>query len=255
MSGLNLSLMNSDKSNSGNYSRRFQELQEKFRSLEPKIENSETKEALSVMSGMLQEVWKQVGKVSKSEDGDGVAGSVSLKHIAELYRNAPKMNAPAINSPLLDGTRAPEFSLKDADGKLVSLSDFRGTPVLLVFYPLDWSPGCSQQLDLYQQEWSEFEKRGINVLGISVDSIYSHGAWAAVRKIGFPLLSDFNPRGETAEKYNIYRKEDGFSERALYVIDSEGVIRYGFISPFLHHIPDIYHLFEKLDQALKGAKP
>lgn len=244
--------MNSDKS--VNYSRRFQELQEKFRSLEPRIENSETKEALSIMSGMIQEVWRQAGKVLKGGESNGNTGGVSLKQIAELYRNAPKMNSPAINTPLPDGTVAPDFSLKDADGQLVNLSGYKGSPVLLVFYPLDWSPGCSQQLDLYQQEWNEFEKRGINVLGISVDSLYSHGAWAMVRKIGFPLLSDFNPKGETAEKYNVYRREDGFSERALYVVDSEGVIRYGFISPFLHHIPDIYQLFEKIDKALKGAK-
>lgn len=244
----NIQIMNSDKS-TGIFSRRFQELQEKFRSLEPRIENSETKEALSVMSGMLQEVCRQVGKKS----GEQVEGSVSLKHIAELYRNAPRMNSPSVNAPLAEGTPAPDFSLKDADGNIVSLSDFRGTPVLLVFYPLDWSPGCSQQLDLYQQEWNEFEKRKIKVLGVSVDSIYSHGAWASVRKIGFPLLSDFNPKGETAEKYNVYRKDDGFSERALYVIDNQGIIRYGFISPFLHHIPDIYKLFDKLDTALKGA--
>lgn len=242
--------MNSDKSSTGIFSRRFQELQERFRSLEPKIENSETKEALSVMSGMLQEVCRQVGKKS----GENDESPVSLKRIAELYREAPKMNSPAVNKPLSEGTPAPGFSLKDANGNIVNLSDFRGSPVLLVFYPLDWSPGCSQQLDLYQQEWSEFEKRGFKVLGISVDSIYSHGAWASVRKIGFPLLSDFNPKGETAEKYSVYRTEDGFSERALYVIDGQGIIRYGFVSPFLHHIPDIYTLFEKLDKALKISK-
>lgn len=245
--------MNSENSTSGNYSRRFQELQEKFRSLEPMIQNSETKEALSVMSGMLQEVWRQASRVPKNNETDA-EGGVSLKQIAQLYRNAPKMNSPAVSTPLPYGSMAPDFSLKDADGKSISLSDFRGKPVLLVFYPLDWSPGCSQQLDLYQQEWNEFEKRGIRVLGISVDSLYSHGAWAAVRKIGFPLLSDFNPKGYIAEKYNVFRKEDGFSERALYLVDGEGMIRYGFISPFLHHIPDIYQLFEKLDGALKEAK-
>lgn len=237
--------MNPDNTSTGNFSRRFRELQEKFSSLEPRIENSETKEALSVMSGMVQEIWRHVNK--KADVG---GQGFSLKDIAEMYHNAPSMNGSAMNKPLAEGTRAPEFSLKDANGDSISLSDFLGSPVMLVFYPLDWSPGCSQQLDLYEHEMAEFEKRGVKIIGISVDSIYSHGAWAAVRNISFPLLSDFNPKGEVAKKYNVYREPDGFTERALYLIDRESVIRYGFVSEYLHHIPDIYQLFEKLDKVL-----
>lgn len=238
--------MNQDKSSVGNYSRRFRELQEKFSALEPRIESSETKEALSVMSGMVQELWRQINKNTGNE-----SRGITLKDIAEMYHNAPRMNGSAINKPLSVGERAPDFTLKDANGDSVSLSDFRGSPVMLVFYPLDWSPGCSQQLDLYEHELSEFEKRGVKILGISIDSIYSHGAWAAVRNITFPLLADFNPRGEVARKYNIFREPDGFSERAIYLVDGEGLIRYGFVSEYLHHIPDIYQLFGKLDAALK----
>lgn len=241
--------MDSNKENTGNFSNRFRELQEKFQSLEPKIENSETKQALSVISGMLQELWRNMNKMSGPS-----SGGISLHDVAEMYQNAPKMNGTAIHKPLDPGTPAPDFALKDADGTVVRLSDFKGSPVLIVFYPLDWSPGCSQQLDLYQHELDEFEKRGVRVLGISVDSIYSHGAWAAVRKIGFPLLSDFNPKGEVAKKYNVYREDDGFSERSLYLLDKEGIIRYSFVSPYLHHIPDIYNLFEQIDKVLKKGK-
>lgn len=113
------------------------------------------------------------------------------------------------------GTPAPDFALPAADGTLVRLSELRGSPVALVFYPLDWSPGCSVQLELYQQEYDEFASRGIRLLGVSVDSIYSHGAWAAVRGIRCPLLSDFHPRGETARAYNVWRPADGHSERAV----------------------------------------
>jgi peroxiredoxin len=152
-----------------------------------------------------------------------------------------------VNEPLPAGTRAPDFALPDASTRVHRLADFRGAPLVLVFYPLDWSPGCSQQLDLYQHELSEFERRGAKVVGISVDSIYSHGAWAAVRGITIPLLADFNPKGEVARKYHVYRDVDGFSERALYVIDADGVIRYSEVSPFLHHIPDVYELMKVLD--------
>src|SRR5437867_7569883 len=88
----------------------------------------------------------------------------------------------------------------------------------------------------------------VSVLGISVDSIYSHGAWAAVRGITFPLLADFHPKGAVAEAYRVYRGTDGFSERALYVVDADGVIRYSHVSPFLHHVPDIRELFGALDR-------
>jgi peroxiredoxin len=161
------------------------------------------------------------------------------------------MDGAAMNEPLPAGTEAPDFTLKDSNGFNVSLTDYRGSPVLLAFYPLDWSPGCSQQLDLYQHEMLEFEKRGVKVVGISVDSIYSHGAWAKVRGIHFPLLSDFNPKGEVARKYNVYRDSDGFSERALYLIDGEKTIRYSIVSPQINHIPDIYSLFSKLDEVYK----
>jgi hypothetical protein len=93
------------------------------------------------------------------------------------------------------GSLAPDFGLRDPSGEVVRLSDYRGRPVVLVFYPLDWSPGCSQQLDLYEQEIEEFRSRGAELPAISVDSLYSHGAWAAVRGLTFPLLAGLPPEG------------------------------------------------------------
>jgi peroxiredoxin len=153
------------------------------------------------------------------------------------------------------GTVAPDFALRDAAGGEVRLADFRGRPVVLVFYPLDWSPGCSQQLDLYTQELAEFEARGATLLAVSVDSIYSHGAWAAVRGITFPLLADFEPKGEVARLYNVWRAGDGFPDRALYVVDGEGVIRYAHVSPRLSRIPDIYELYRALSQITGQPEP
>lgn len=236
--------MKSGKISTDNYSNRLHDLQERFQNLEPNLEDSDTKRALSVLYGMVQEVLRNINKLSVGQE----SGGVSIKDIAGMYRNAPKMEGPAMNTPLPAGTKAPDFSLTDTFGINVNLSDYRGSTVMLVFYPLDWSPGCSQQLDLYQQEWNEFEKRDIKVIGISVDSIYSHGAWAAVRNIKFPLLSDFDPKGEVAMKYQVYRESDGFSERALYIIDEMGIVRYSHVSPFIHHIPDIYELIKKLDE-------
>lgn len=217
-------------------------MQERFQQLEPNITDQNTKEAISLIHGMLNEMWRQVSDTTHQGQEQG------SPNIADIYKKGPRMEGQAVSKPLPIGTKAPDFTLRDANNNEVSLSDFRGSSVLLVFYPLDWSPGCSQQLDLYSHELKEFEKRGVKVLGISVDSIYSHGAWAAVRKIEFPLLSDFNPKGEVAMRYKIFRDKDGFSERALYLVDSEGVIRFSHVSPQIHHIPDIYELFKRLNE-------
>lgn len=223
---------------------RLQELEKEFQTLENQIENPAVKKAVSILHAMLQEDRRsQASQMMHASPASGL----TLQDIATLYRHAPKMEAPAVNSPLAVAMPAPDFKLPDANGRLIGLNDFKGRKVLLVFYPLDWSPGCSQQLDLYQNDLPEFEKRGIQIVGISVDSIYSHGAWAAVRGIDFPLLSDFNPKGEVAKKYQVYREEDGFTERALYLVDAEGIIQYSYVSPYLHHVPDIYELYKKID--------
>lgn len=228
--------------------RRLHELEQQFSSLESKLVPSPGKEAISVLHGMLQEVWRslEAGPDAENERGFG------FDDIANLYRRAPKMEGTAVSSGLSVGESAPEFALPDASGQEVRLSDYRGQNVLLVFYPLDWSPGCSVQLDLYQAELGELERRGIKLLGISVDSIYSHGAWAKVRGLEFPLLADFNPKGEVSKAYNVYRNGDGFSERALFLVDGDGIIRYSYVSPYLHHVPDIYELFDAIDNTIQA---
>src|SRR5207245_1811524 len=199
---------------------------------------------LSILHAPVHEVRREAGT---SPGGVGRQG-LTIRDIAELYRTAPAMEGPAQNAGLAVGTEAPDFALPDTEGKTVRLSDYRGRPVVLDFDPHDWSPGCSQQLDLYQHDLAEFTQRGAVLLGISVDSIYSHGAWAAVRGITFPLLADFHPKGAVAQSYRVYRHKDGFADRALYVVDADGVIRYSHISPFLHHVPDIRDLLSALDR-------
>lgn len=133
--------------------------------------------------------------------------------------------------PLKKGTKAPEFSLKDTPDQKVSLSDLKGRPVILVFYPADFSPVCGDELALFNEILPEFQKYNAQLLGISVDNVWCHLAFAKDRNLHFPLLSDFHPKGEASKLYNAYREEDGESERALYLIDKDGVIAWGYISP------------------------
>ena len=129
------------------------------------------------------------------------------------------------------GILAPDFELQSTPSQSVRLSELRGRPVVLVFYPEDWSPVCSDQLALYQELLPEFRKHDAELIGISVDSVWSHLAFAKDRNLRFPLLSDFEPKGEIARLYRAYRAEDGTSERALYVIDADGVVRWSYVSP------------------------
>ena len=134
-------------------------------------------------------------------------------------------------TPLPGGTNAPEFELRSTPDQTVSLADFRGRPVILAFYPEDWSPVCSDQLALYQELLPEFEKFDAELLGISVDGIWCHLAFATDRNLHFPLLADFEPKGEVARAYHVYRDKDGTSERALYVIDAHGIVQWSYVSP------------------------
>ena len=134
-------------------------------------------------------------------------------------------------TPIPPGSEAPEFALPSTPDQRVSLAEFRGQPVILAFYPEDWSPVCSDQLALYQELLPEFQKFDAELLGISVDGIWSHLAFAKDRNLHFPLLADFEPKGEVARAYQVYRAQDGTSERALYVIDAAGIVRWSYVSP------------------------
>lgn len=129
------------------------------------------------------------------------------------------------------GREAPDFSLPDQQGRKVALRDFRGRAVVLVFYPGDWSPVCGDQLALYNELVPDFHDMGAELLGISVDSTWSHAAYAKSRNLHFPLLSDFQPRGAVSRRYGAFREEDGTCERALFVVDRDGVITWSYLSP------------------------
>ena len=134
-------------------------------------------------------------------------------------------------TPLPSGTLAPDFALPSTPDQRLSLAELRGRPVILVFYPEDWSPICSDQLGLYQQLLPEFRRFNAELVGISVDGIWCHLAFAKDRNLHFPLLADFEPKGEVSRAYQAYRAEDGTSERALYVLDGDGVVHWSYISP------------------------
>ncbi|HTY24627.1 MAG TPA: redoxin domain-containing protein [Desulfomonilaceae bacterium] len=132
---------------------------------------------------------------------------------------------------LKPGVQAPDFCLSTTPDQKVSLSEFRGQPVVLVFYPADWSPVCSDQLALYNELMPEFSGFDAQIIGISVDGVWCHLAFSKDRKLHIPLLADFEPKGAVARQYGVYREKDGESERALFVIDSDGVIRWSHVSP------------------------
>ncbi len=129
------------------------------------------------------------------------------------------------------GTKAPDFLLRCTPDQALSLKDFSGNPLVLVFYPADWSPVCGDQVTLYNELLPEFKRYHAALLGISVDGAWCHAAFARDRKLHFSLLSDFEPKGAVARQYGVYREHDGVSERALFVIDGEGTIRWSYVSP------------------------
>ncbi|HTA85122.1 MAG TPA: redoxin domain-containing protein [Silvibacterium sp.] len=129
------------------------------------------------------------------------------------------------------GTPAPDFTLRVTPNEKLSLSDLRGKPVILAFYPADWSPVCGDQMSLYNHVLPEFRKHGAELLGISVDGAWCHQAFAHDRKLHFALLADFEPKGAVARSYGVYRTAEGVAERALFVIDEKGMIAWSYCSP------------------------
>lgn len=135
------------------------------------------------------------------------------------------------DTALPPGTRAPDFSLPATPDQRVSLSEFRGHPVVLAFYPADWSPVCGDQMALYNELLPEFHRLGAELIGISVDGAWCHDAFKEHRNLHLTLLSDFEPKGEVARTYGVYREHEGTTERALFVIDAAGVIHWSYLSP------------------------
>jgi peroxiredoxin len=136
-----------------------------------------------------------------------------------------------MSSILPAGTTAPDFSLHVTPDQKLSLSELRGKPVILAFYPADWSPVCGDQMALYNEILPEFQRFGAVLVGVSVDGVWCHEAFVKDRHLRFPLAADFEPKGEVAKAFGAYRSQDGVCERALFVIDSKGIVAWSYISP------------------------
>ncbi|HXL98654.1 MAG TPA: redoxin domain-containing protein [Rhizomicrobium sp.] len=141
----------------------------------------------------------------------------------------PNPESPA--SVLPPGAAAPDFALHVTPDQTLGLRELRGKPVVLAFYPADWSPVCGDQMALYNEILPEFHKFGATILGISVDGVWCHRAFADARKLRFPLLADFELKGDVARRYGAYRQAEGVCERALFVIDKDGKIAWSYCSP------------------------
>lgn len=135
------------------------------------------------------------------------------------------------DTALAPGQTAPDFTLPATPDQNLSLADLRGAPVILAFYPADWSPVCGDQMALYNEVLAEFRRYDAQLLGISTDGVWCHGAFAADRKLHFPLLADFEPKGAVARAYGVYRAHEGTAERALFVIDPAGLVFWSHVSP------------------------
>jgi peroxiredoxin len=129
------------------------------------------------------------------------------------------------------GTPAPDFDLKSTPDQSVRLGDFRSQRLIMAFYPADWSPVCTDQMALYNEILPEFKQLNAALVGISIDHAWCHTAFAASRNLHFPLLADFHPKGEVALRYGVYDDRNGMSQRALFVLDEAGVIRWSYVSP------------------------
>jgi peroxiredoxin len=129
------------------------------------------------------------------------------------------------------GTAAPDFTLNVTPDQTLSLRELRGRPVILAFYPADWSPVCGDQMALYNEILPEFQKFNAELIGISVDGVWCHEAFAKDRRLHFPLMADFEPKGAMARSYGAYREKEGVCERALFVIDKNGTIMWSYLSP------------------------
>jgi peroxiredoxin len=144
------------------------------------------------------------------------------------------------------GEKAPDFSLPDHTGHLVSLSDFAGRRLLIAFYPLDFSPTCSNQLTLYREIDAELEEAGVTLIGISVDSAFAHKAFRDELGVETALLADFEPKGAVASAYGAYIDGYGTANRSLVLIDAEGYVEWVYESDTPLEIPSPKLILENI---------
>jgi peroxiredoxin len=146
------------------------------------------------------------------------------------------------------GASAPDFSLKDQHDREVRLSELRGKKVVIGFHPLAWTKVCAEQMLDLEQHKAEFDRLGAVALGISVDSVPSKRAWAEALGIEeTPLLADFWPHGEVARQFKIFREKDGFSERAVFILDEQGIVRFAKVYP-IRELPPIKEVLAALEE-------
>ncbi|ASW02554.1 redoxin domain-containing protein [Paraburkholderia aromaticivorans] len=160
--------------------------------------------------------------------------------------------------PILEaGMQAPDFTLQATPDQKISLSELRGAPVVIAFYPADWSPVCGDELGLFNAALAAIHRLGAQLIAISVDSAWSHTAYATERKLHFPLLADFEPKGEVARSYGVYRAKEGVCERALFVLDGDGIVRWAYVSPITVNpgVDGILGALEQLHTATKQDTP
>jgi peroxiredoxin len=146
------------------------------------------------------------------------------------------------------GVPAPDFTRPDQDGNEVSLSDFRGQTVVLVFYPADFSPVCTDQLNVYQEVLPQLEELGARLVGVSVDSAYCHGAFREHLGISIPLLADFHPKGEVARMYGVWNEHRGQAARALVMVGPDGTVQWSHRSSSALEIPGANLIFDALER-------
>jgi peroxiredoxin len=167
----------------------------------------------------------------------------AIFNISLLRLNHKDLNMSKILAPK---TLAPDFTLRVTADQTLSLNELKDKVVILAFYPADWSPVCGDQMSLLNEVLPEFRKYGAQLLGISVDGVWCHDAFAAHQKLHFPLLADFEPKGAIAKQYGAYREQEGCCERALFVIDKKGIITWSYLSPVAEN-PGVDGILEALE--------
>ena len=172
-------------------------------------------------------------------DGDG-----RRLFVAALAGQGP---AGPLKDVIEAGEKAPDFTLRNQDGDKVSLADFRGQKVMLVFYPADFSPVCSDQLSIYQEVLPQIAEQGASLVGISVDGTWTHRAFRERLGVEIPLLADFHPKGEVARSYGAFLEDHGTSNRSLVLVDEDGVVEWVHESPSPLEIPGANLIFDALE--------
>jgi peroxiredoxin (alkyl hydroperoxide reductase subunit C) len=151
------------------------------------------------------------------------------------------------------GTPAPDFELPDQDGNVVKLEDLRGETSVLVFYPLDFSPVCTDQLNVYQEVLGELEECGAHLYGVSVDSAFSHKAFQEKLGVTIPLLADFHPKGEVSRRYGAYIESRGHDNRSLVMIGADLTVLWSYAAPTPLEIPGANLIFDALAEHAEAA--